>query len=172
MIASTAKDAAAALNRSLAEPEAGLARGITLGERRTLGLDLNADFQRTNTSHILAVDGYKVGLVSAIFASALGLVFTPLLAAAGTILGIGVYAAFVGASPSALRAAIMGGIFALGLALGRPRDTLNGLGVAALLMTAMNPFLPWNLAFQLSFATTLGLSVPPTVTALADEVIE
>lgn len=156
--------ATAALNRALPEPEAGLARGITLGERRTLGPDLAADFSRTNTSHILAVDGYKVSLVARVFESVLSVALRPLLAAAGTILGIGFYTALVGGSASALRAAIMGGIYILGQSLGRPRDTLTALAAAALAMTAVNPFLLWSLAFQLSFATTLGMAaLAPTV---------
>lgn len=150
--------AAVALNRALPEPEAGLARGIALGQPRTLGSDLSADFARTNTSHILAVDGYKVGLVSSLFENVLRIGARPVLSALGTIGAIALYTAFVGGSPSALRAAIMGGLFALGRAVGRPRDTFNALMVAALVMTAVNPFLLWNLAFQLSFITTLGLT--------------
>ncbi len=150
--------ATTALNQALPEPEAGLARGITLGERRAIGSDLEEDFSQTNTSHILAVDGYKVSLVASVFDSALTLVFRPLLAAVGTVLGIGFYTVLVGASPSALRASIMGGIYVLGRSLGRPRDTLNGLAIAALAMTLVNPFLLWSLAFQLSFVTTLGMA--------------
>jgi competence protein ComEC len=158
LVAQVRARATAALNAALPEPEAGLARGIALGERRTLGSDLEEDFSQTNTSHILAVDGYKVSLVASVFDGVLALAFRPFLAAMGTILGIGFYTTLVGASASALRASIMGGIYVLGRALGRPRDTLNGLAIAALVMTAMNPFLLWSLAFQLSFVTTLGMS--------------
>lgn len=152
------QQAARELDRALPEPEAGLARGITLGERRSLGAALAEDFSQTNTSHILAVDGYKVGLVAGVFASVLAIVLPPVLAAAGTIAGIALYTVFVGASPSALRASIMGIIFIVGRRLGRPNDTLTALALAALAMTAVNPFLLWSLAFQLSFVTTLGLS--------------
>lgn len=152
------EDAAASLNRSLPEPEAGLARGIALGQRRTFDPGLADDFARTNTSHILAVDGYKVGFIANLVDSVLALGLRLPFRAIGTIGGIALYTAFVGASPSALRAAIMGGIFAMGRALGRPRDTLNGLALAALVITAVGPFLLWSLAFQLSFVTTLGLA--------------
>ncbi len=157
-IARLREDAASALNAALPEPEAGLARGIALGQRGTLSPELSAAFSSTNTSHILAVDGYKVGLIAAIVDSVLRRLFGLVFRSVGTIGGIALYTIFVGASPSALRAAIMGGIFALGRAVGRPRDTLNGLAIAALVMTAANPLLPWNLAFQLSFSTTLGLA--------------
>lgn len=147
-----------ALNQALPEPESGLARGITLGERGTIGADLSADFSATNTSHILAIDGYKVSLVARVVESVLAAALRPALAAGGTIVGIILYTALVGASPSALRASIMGAIYVFGQTLGRPRDTLNGLAVAALVMTAVNPFLLWSLAFQLSFVTTLGMA--------------
>ncbi|MBX6772628.1 MAG: ComEC/Rec2 family competence protein, partial [Chloroflexi bacterium] len=110
------------------------------------------------TSHILAVDGYKVGLVASVVEGVLGLFLRSWLATIGTVIGLGLYAVLVGTSPSALRATIMGALYLIGRALGRPRDTLNGLAVAALLMTMINPFLPWHLAFQLSFVTTLGLA--------------
>jgi len=158
LLADARRRAAAALARALPEPEAGLARGITLGERRTLGPALADDFSRTNTSHILAVDGYKVGLVASVVEGVLGLFLRSWLATIGTVIGLGLYAVLVGTSPSALRATIMGALYLIGRALGRPRDTLNGLAVAALLMTMINPFLPWHLAFQLSFVTTLGLA--------------
>ncbi|MGH2457764.1 MAG: ComEC/Rec2 family competence protein [Chloroflexota bacterium] len=147
-----------ALNRALPEPEAGLARGITLGERQTVGTDLSADFSATNTTHILAIDGYKVSLVARVVESVLATILRPTLAAGGALAGIVLYAALVGASPSALRASIMGAIYVVGQVLGRPRDTLNGLALAALVMTAVNPFLLWSLAFQLSFVTTLGMA--------------
>jgi competence protein ComEC len=150
--------AAQALNRALPEPEAGLARGIALGQRQTLDPGLADDFSRTNTSHILAVDGYKVGFIANLVDAILALAIQLPLRAAGTIAGLGLYTAFVGGSPSALRAAIMGGIFAFGRALGRPNDTLNALAIAVLVMTAVEPFLLWNLAFQLSFVTTLGIT--------------
>lgn len=164
MVAAVRNRATTALNQALPEPEAGLARGITLGERRSIGPDLADAFSATNTSHILAVDGYKVGLVARVFESVLAVAFRPLLAAGGTIVGIGLYTALVGASASALRASIMGGVYILGQAFGRPRDTLNALAVAALLMTAVNPFLLWSLAFQLSFVTTLGMAALAPVT--------
>ncbi|HUX85392.1 MAG TPA: ComEC/Rec2 family competence protein [Chloroflexota bacterium] len=153
------EDAAAALDRALPEPEAGLARGIVLGESRTLDSSLAASFARTNTTHILAVDGYKVGLVASFADTILSTLLRPLLAAFGTTLGLVGYAVLVGGSPSALRATIMGGVFAIGQALGRPRDTLNALALAGLLIMAVNPFLLWNLAFQLSFLTTLGMAL-------------
>ena len=158
LIARVHTDAADALNRALPEPEAGLARGIALGQRQTLDPTLRDDFSRTNTSHILAVDGYKVGLVANSVESVLRQVLRPLLSSIGTIGGIILYTIFVGASPSAQRAAIMGGIYVLGRAFGRPRDTLNALAIAALGMTALNPYLLWSVAFQLSFVTSLGMA--------------
>jgi ComEC/Rec2-related protein len=156
-LANRREDAAAVLNRSVPEPEAGLARGITLGERRTLAADLDGDFQRTNTSHILAVDGLKMGYVGALVAVLLGRTLPPIPTALGTILGLAGYTAFVGASPSAIRAAVMGALFAWGRAIGRPSDSLNGLALATLGMTLVNPFLLGAAGFQLSVVTTAGL---------------
>lgn len=101
-----------------------------------------------------------------------------------TLAGIALYTLLVGASPSVVRAAIMGGLYVLAAHLGRPRHALTLLGAAALAMTLWNPLLLWDVGFQLSFAATLGLilhagplqarlsnAVPGRVAALFGEAI-
>ena len=43
--------------------------------------------------------------------------------------------------------------------ISRKGNTLNNLGVSALLMVVLNPHLPWDLGFQFSVMATLGLSL-------------
>ena len=73
------------------------------------------------------------------------------------IAGIILYTILVGASPSVVRAAIMGSLSIFALQIGRRQAALNTLGFVAALMALWNPLLLWDIGFQLSFAATLGL---------------
>jgi competence protein ComEC len=68
-----------------------------------------------------------------------------------------------------VRAALMGGLTVLALALGRGSDPLVALAVAAAVMAGLFPPLLVDLGFQLSFLATLGLLValPPLAVRLA-----
>jgi competence protein ComEC len=79
------------------------------------------------------------------------------LALVVAIATIALYTVLVGAEPPVVRAAIMGGLSALALIVGRQSDALTSLLAAAWCMTAWDPFLLWDIAFQLSFAASLGL---------------
>jgi competence protein ComEC len=146
-----------ALVRSLPEPQAALARGILLGQRATIPKELREAFNRSGTAHIIAISGYHVGLI----AGYLLLVSRPLVgrrhALLLSLLGIALYTVLVGMNPPVVRAALMGSIFVLGSYLGRQRNIMLGLLLAAALMTAFQPLVLWDVSFQLSFAATGGL---------------
>jgi competence protein ComEC len=74
-----------------------------------------------------------------------------------TLLCIAVYTLMVGAGASAVRAALMGGIALFAVQLGRRQAGLNTLALVAALMALFNPFILWDVGFQLSFLATLGL---------------
>jgi competence protein ComEC len=71
--------------------------------------------------------------------------------------GIALYTLLVGADAAVVRAAIMGGLFVLALYLGRQAEVRTSLIFAAIVMTAINPYVLWDVGFQLSFAATAGL---------------
>ncbi len=74
-----------------------------------------------------------------------------------SIVLIAVYTILVGASPSVVRAAIMGSISMIGVLIGRKNSGLNAAYFTAGCMLVLNPFLLKSISFQLSFAATLGL---------------
>ena len=140
------------------EPAASLLAGILLGDDSGMPRDLTDAFSATNTAHIIAISGFNVAILVGIFSAFARRVFGERrLATLVVILGLSVYTLLVGASPSVVRAAIMGGLSVLARHLHRQNDALNGLAFAALLMTAQNPFVVFDLSFQLSFLATLGL---------------
>ena len=56
-----------------------------------------------------------------------------------------------------MRAAVMGWFSILAVQMGRRQNGLNSLAAVAAVMVLFNPFLLWDVGFQLSFLATLGL---------------
>ncbi len=63
----------------------------------------------------------------------------------------------VGADAAVVRAAIMGGLCLFAAQIGRRQDELSVLDFVAALIALFNPYVLWDVGFQLSFADTLGL---------------
>jgi competence protein ComEC len=145
------------LRALLPDPEAGLLIGILLGDESGIPWTVERAFARSGLSHIVAISGYNITLLTAL-AMAL---FTRLLgrrfALWTTLLLIPLYTLFVGASASVVRAAIMGALTLIALLLGRSNDALNALSLSAFAMTLWDPLAIDDVGFQLSFAATLGL---------------
>jgi competence protein ComEC len=141
----------------LPEPQAALLTGILLGSDEAIPSSLMDQFRATGTAHIIAISGFNITIISA----ALVRVFSRLLQRyAALIVAVGaiaLYTVLVGAEPPVVRAAIMGGLSALALIVGRQGHALTSLLAAAWLMTAWQPLTLWDVGFQLSFSASLGL---------------
>jgi len=138
------------------EPEASLLSGILLGLEWGIPKPLMEAFRRTGTSHIIAISGFNiailVGFLNGLLKRLLGRRAWPFVLA-----GIAVYTLLVGADAAVVRAAIMGGLYVIAWQLGRVTYAFISLAFSALVMSAVNPFILWDVGFQLSFAATLGL---------------
>lgn len=142
----------------LPEPEASLLTGILLGVEGGIPEDVNEDFKATGASHVIAISGFNIAIVSAVMMATIGQLLSDRRLAAGiAILGIVVYTILVGADAAVVRAAVMGIVTLFGMTVGRTGLALNTLATAGLVMTALNPFTLWDVGFQLSVAATLGL---------------
>ena len=157
------------ITRIIPNPEAGLAAGILFGTRSRLPSDLTEDMQATGTSHLVAVSGQNVVLLAALLMGTLAWLIGRRPAAWTALVAILFYAALVGAQPSVVRAAIMGGLYVVAIALGRRNTAFVAMGMAAALMTAHDPQIVHDVSFQLSFAATLGLILLTSPLAAAFE---
>lgn len=138
---------------------AALLAGILLGDESGLSEPLKAAFNDTGTRHIIAISGFNISIIAGIFLALsrrwLGLRRGVWLAGGG----IALYTLLVGADAAVVRAAIMGLVALLALQAGRQVFALNTLAITAAVMALFNPFVLWDVGFQLSFAATLGLVV-------------
>ncbi len=149
--------AQARIYRLFPQPEAALLAGILVGNDNDLPPDVQQAFQDSGTSHIIAISGFNMAIIAGLITLMLGRLLPagkslPLVVAAITF-----YTLLTGASPSVVRAAIMSVMGVVGVLVGRRQLGINSLLFTAALMCLVNPLLPWDISFQLSFAATLGL---------------
>jgi len=148
--------------RILPRPEADLVSGILLGIESGLDPAIEQAFQDTGTAHIVAISGFNMAIIANLLAAALRGRVRPLRLPLVVGAVLAVYTLLVGAAPAVARAAVMGWIAVLGAALGRSggmRTGLTALSFTAALLCMIDPHLPWDVGFQLSFTATLGMLV-------------
>lgn len=144
---------------NIAEPEASLAGGITLGAKQSLGDDLLAKFRETGVAHIVVLSGYNIAVVAGIISRLI--MFTPFsVRLIMSALGITLFAVMVGGGATVVRATVMALVIILARMLGRESDALRVLVLAGGLMVFANPMiLLHDVSFQLSFVATLAIVV-------------
>lgn len=150
---------AGALQRALPEPQSALAQGLLLGLRSDIPSDLQQAFNRTGTTHILAISGLNISIVAGI-ALSFGVWLFGRQRSFYFFFALGVlwlYTLLAGMQPPVLRAALMGSLFLWGDYLGRQRSAATALLFAAALMIALSPRVLWDVSFQLSFMAMAGL---------------
>ncbi len=148
------------LKNLLPEPYATLASGMLWGDDNGLPAALVQAFRTTGTSHLLAVSGFNVTvLIQIIFAILISVGLWRRPASWLAIILIGLFVIFTGAEPAVVRAGIMGAVLLVGKLISRRASNINLLLGAAAVMLLFNPRLLFDLGFQLSFASMVGLGV-------------
>ena len=145
------------LSRVLPMPESALLSGILLGVDNDIPTGIQTAFRVTGTTHIIAISGFNISILAALFSSVFYRLFGARKGALATALTLFIYVILCGASPSVVRAAIMGSLGLFASLVGRRQVGINSLAFVAMLMCLFNPYLPWDVSFQLSFLSTLGL---------------
>ncbi|MBI4090263.1 MAG: ComEC/Rec2 family competence protein [Candidatus Kerfeldbacteria bacterium] len=146
------------INQALPPTEAALLNGLLLGGREDLPRDLLQAFRTTGTSHIVAVSGFNVTIVVSAVAAlirSLPLSRSPQLMV--SVLAVTAFVILTGASPSVVRAGIMGSLVVLARYSGRLADGWHLLMLSAASMVLVQPAIVLSLSFQLSVAATAGL---------------
>lgn len=148
------------VRRHYNEPQASLLNGILIGNTDGMPERLDAAFQATGTTHIVALSGFNVTIIMAIVVAWLVKVVGRRWAWIPALLLLIAFVVMSGASASVVRAAIMAIIVQLGLFIGRPVSIGRLLAYTALAMAWANPLVVFHdLGFQLSFLATIGLVV-------------
>jgi len=147
------------MEASLPEPEAGLGTALLLGYNRTVEKSDLQLFSRVGLSHMIAISGSHITILSALiinFLLAVG--FNRRRALKAVFAFLFLYPLLTGLAASAVRSSIMGGLTFIALYLGRASAPINALLFSASLMILFNPhLLRADVGFQLSFLAVLGI---------------
>ena len=143
---------------------AALIDAMLIGDKAGIDRQTRIDFQRTGVFHILVVSGMNVGILAfVVFWVLRRLRVGELLCSAATVvLSLG-YAALTDGGAPILRATFMLAIYLGTRLLYRDRALLNAIGVAGLLLLAVDPRALFDASFQLTFLSVLaiaGIGVP------------
>lgn len=148
------------INQLFSGVHAGYMKGLIIGEKGDLDADTFGEFSRLGLTHILAISGMHVavyvGSLLFIFSACR---FTRESSLTAVIFLLPLYVLLTGASPSVVRAGIMGMIGLYAARRGLLKDGLHILSFTALIMLLWDPYFLVNISFQLSFLITAGLMV-------------
>jgi competence protein ComEC len=142
----------------IAEPHASLLVGILLGVQSTIPDDVLDAFSASGTSHILVLSGWNISVIIVGISSLLSALSMSRKRAAWCSLPLIVlYVLFVGASPSIVRAAVMGSLAVVAVLVDRESEAWTSLLMACVAMAMLDPNVLWDVGFELSALATAGL---------------
>nr|WP_121272247.1 ComEC/Rec2 family competence protein [Pedobacter schmidteae] len=138
-----------------------VAATLILGYRADLTAETLEIYSKTGTIHVLSVSGMHVSLVYLVLNYVLwflrGNKLLKTLKMLFILGAIWAYTLLTGFSPSVLRAAIMISVLVVAKSFARNTNNYNIIAFAAFCLLLYNPFLVWDIGFQLSFMAVLGL---------------
>lgn len=136
---------------------------LTIGDKSDLSADLKNVYSAAGASHVLALSGLHVGILSGF----LFLVFYPLtywkrygriVRMLLVVILLWGFAFISGLSSSVMRAVVMFSLYAFASCCSEERFSgVHSLVLAAFLMLLYNPFFLFDLSFQLSFAAVFSI---------------
>lgn len=144
--------------RGMPEPQASIASGMLLGLKATISDEVYQVFNRNGISHMLVISGWHFSFVAALVTAVVRRMRIGVVLSFGlSIAALWMYALFVGATPTVLRAALMASLVVLATATERQTEPWTLLSVACWVVTLWEPYLLWDLGFQLSVLATAGI---------------
>ena len=140
--------------------EAGLCRALMLGDRTELGDGISDDFSGLGISHIVAVSGLHLGIITAAVSFVLRRLRLPYgIRITATAVCALMFAALTGFSSSVLRSLLMLLIASLAKLGGRSGHMPTSLSAAVALIVLCRPCAALDAGLVLSFSSTFGIAV-------------
>ncbi|MEN6317333.1 MAG: DNA internalization-related competence protein ComEC/Rec2 [Syntrophaceae bacterium] len=159
-------------------PEREIIQAMILGDQKEIPKDVMENFNKTGTTHIIAISGFNIGIVAImsffiirlIMKSSKFLLLQFNIIKISTIFGIMpviLYTFIAGMGISVIRASIMAIIFMIAIILGKDKDLYNSLSLAALIILVISPYSLFDISFQLSFTAVWAIIfIAPRITMM------
>ena len=146
----------------------GFVAAILTGDRSGVGQDTLEDLRRSNLSHLLAISGLHMGLLTGVVFAALrgGMALIPMLAlrwpirklaALGALAAALAYLALSGGNVATQRAFIMAAVMLIAVLVERRAISMRSVAVAAVIVLIWRPEALLSVGFHMSFAATVAL---------------
>ncbi|WP_338761502.1 ComEC/Rec2 family competence protein [Bernardetia sp. ABR2-2B] len=139
----------------------GVASALFLGIRDGIDNEVQNAYRSAGATHVLAVSGLHVGILSAMIAFFLGFLkkhekskYLYLFLILSVLFS---YSFLTGLSPSVLRASIMFAIIQIGFTFGKRSNIYNNLALSAFVLLIASPYMFFEVGFQLSYLAVLGI---------------
>lgn len=139
------------------EPDSSLILGLLLGIKKTMPDWLKEAFNKTGTTHIIALSGFNITIIIMILKN-LTKGLSRKLSFFIPIIFVILFVIMTGGEASVVRASVMGMTLLLAKRLGRQDDPKNSIVFTGFIMVYLNPFiLSGDIGFLLSFSSMIGM---------------
>ncbi|MEJ2052508.1 MAG: ComEC/Rec2 family competence protein, partial [Calditrichaceae bacterium] len=146
------------LDDNVPPPAVDVLKALILGERQDVDRPILENFQRTGVIHVLAISGLHVGFILLIFMTVFSLLnFSYRMRIIFSLIFLFIFVALVDFKAPVVRASLMAGLYFSAKLFERRTNALNILGLAGLIILAVDPRQLFQAGFQFSFAAVGGI---------------
>ena len=139
----------------------GIAEALLIGYKEDLDKDIVQAYSNTGVVHIIAISGMHLGLIYAVLVWIfLRLPVIKKSAAIRVVIILSclwLFSLITGGSASVLRSAVMFTCILIGKEFFKQSSIYNSLAASAFLLLCYDPFLLWDVGFQLSYCAVVGI---------------
>lgn len=150
-------------NNIPSEQESSLASALVIGYRGHLDKDLIQAYSNAGVVHLIAISGLHLaviyGLLLWLTLRIPLLKSSPIWRVLFILFCLWFFSFLTGSPPSVMRAALMFSFISLGTLFQKHGSIFNSMAVSAFLLLCYDPFLLWNVGFQLSYLAVLGIVI-------------
>lgn len=147
--------------KTLSPDDSALLLGIVFGIKQNMSQDFLTQLKTVGVMHVIAASGMNVTMTAGFIFYIFSIFLKRQIAIVATILGIIFYAMLAGFQASILRASIMAILAFSAQALGKQAYSLYALALTGFIMLFIWPRFLFDIGFQLSFLSTLGILYIP-----------
>jgi len=148
------------LSNNLKGKELAIAQALILGDKSLLDQEVKNSFTNTGAMHVLAVSGLHIGIIMQLLMVVLGYfpkVISRNKALTAVLIVMWIYAFITGMSPSVVRAVFMFSVLVIAQLYGKQYHSINALFFTGFALCLVDPFVIYDIGFQLSFLAMLGI---------------
>ncbi|MFC4262776.1 ComEC/Rec2 family competence protein [Ferruginibacter yonginensis] len=139
----------------------GITEALLIGYKEDLDKDTVQAYSNTGVVHIIAISGMHLGLIYVVLVwlfSKLPYIKNSPITRVILILGcLWLFSLITGAAASVLRSAVMFTFIVIGKNFFKQASIYNTLAASAFVLLCYNPYLLWDVGFQLSYFAVIGI---------------